>query len=344
MVRALALRADPWSYVLFVRSSKESWLQEVNRDRVTIVEVPFSHYSLAEQWSFPGLIGRSGCDLFYAPHFNVPFRCSVPFVSTIHDLILHRFPGEASLFKRLAYRFVIGNTVRNASRLITVSDFTAREIGYFYGESFRERTAVIHPGVSSLFAPRSSDDQVNIRQKFQLTKPFLLYVGGKKQHKNLPVLLEAFDAAGLPDLDLMLVTQNGVDSRGRPNVRILDAVSESDLAALYSAALGSVTATLAEGFYLPALEAMACGCPVLATNVGAIPEIFGRHALIVEPTMEQLADGMKKIVTDPLIRSAGAHSSRIGFAKDFSWKKSAEETAKLFGGVLSSSNQRELRM
>lgn len=327
IVRALALRADPWSYVLFVRSLNESWLQDLNRDCVTIVEAPFPHYSFAEQWRFPGLIRRSGCDLFYAPHFNVPFRCAVPFVSTIHDLILHRFPGEASIIKRFAYRFVIGNTIRNASRLITVSHFTAREIGYFYGEAFKERTSVIYPGVSPVFAPRSTEDQKNVRQRFHLTKPFLLYVGGSKQHKNLPVLLDAFDAAGLTDVDLVLVTQKGVDVRGQSNVRILDVVSESDLAALYSSALGSVTATLAEGFYLPALEAMACGCPVLATNAGAIPEVFGGMAMIVEPTTGALADGMRIIATDPLIRSADAHSLCIGFAKDFSWERTAEQTA-----------------
>ncbi|MDD5054802.1 MAG: glycosyltransferase family 1 protein [Candidatus Peribacteraceae bacterium] len=330
LVQALLLRDDPWSTVLFVRSLKEEWLKDLKRENVTPVEASFPHYSFSEQWRLPQLINRSGCDLFYAPHFNVPLRCPVPFVTTIHDLILHRFPGESSWLKKLAYRFTISSALRRSKSIITVSRFTADEIEKLYGSSVRERTEVIYPGVSSVFSVRSALEQDAVRSRYNLTKPFLLYVGGTKPHKNVPMLLQAFRAAAVDDVELVLVSGDCAGIELQDGVRVLADVSESDLACLYSAALGSVTATRAEGFYLPAIEAMVCGCPVLATNVGAIPEISGGLAILAKPTLHSLVAGLRLIVREDILRQDDQRSARIEYARSFSWDRTAEETAKVF--------------
>ncbi|HAI98513.1 TPA: hypothetical protein DCL30_03130 [Candidatus Peribacteria bacterium] len=283
----------PASCVLFVSELQEPWLSEVPAATKRIV-APYRRYSVYEQLFFPELIKKSGVHLFFCPHFNVPLRCPVPFVATIHDLILHRYPNTRNPFRRIAYRLLMRSTVRHARRLIAVSAFTAQEIMSQYGEDLREKMTVIPEGVSKRFTLKSASVVESIRHKYGLHKPFFLYVGNAKPHKNIPVLLDAF-RRGPHGHELLLVTSGLEVTRLRlpENVRVLPAVPEEDLPALFSAADAFVTATLYEGFCLPILEALACGCPVIASNRGAVPEtVRGTSAKLVEPTSEQLAHAL----------------------------------------------------
>lgn len=331
IVRALLERNDPWSMTLFVRSRDDSWLKTLPHSSKTfITEAPFSHYSFSEQFRFPAIIRDSGCDLFYSPHFIVPLSCPVPSVLTVHDLILHHFPNESGILKRLAYRFIFDRAVRSASAIVTVSESTKRELLQHYPETARNVT-VSYPGIDAVMK-RANDDEIRrIRQHYQFTKPFLLYVGNCKQHKNVPMLIEAFKQARLSNVDLVLVCGGKeCSSLILPDGvrRILD-VQESDFAPLYSAALGFVTATLAEGFGLPPVEAMACGTPVLATNRGSISEVCGEHATLVSPTVEALASGMKSIVTDVECKTAARLQAASEWAKRYDWTTSAARLATL---------------
>src|SRR5687768_17175203 len=118
-------------FVLFVRSKSEDWIPRSSS--VTVVEAPIPHYSLQEQVALPALIRAQKLDLYFAPHFNVPLSLPCPFVATIHDLILHRFPNEASGLKKIAYKLVMRSCIRRAKALIAVSEFTTSEIQSFYG-------------------------------------------------------------------------------------------------------------------------------------------------------------------------------------------------------------------
>lgn len=332
----LVARKDGWSYVLFVKSEREPWLSPLLKQGIEIREAPFSHYSFREQADFPNLIQDAGCDLFHSPHFNVPFFCPIPFTCTVHDLILHRFPNEATLLKRLAYRFVIGSALRNAKHVFAVSESTKSDITSYYGSGVAARTSVAYPGASAAFRPQSKDVQSEVRIRYGLEKPFLLYVGNCKEHKNVRMLIDAFTKAGLPGIELVCVA-GGIESAhvGRhKDVRFIPTVSPEDLPALYSAALGCCTATLMEGFCLPLIEAMACRTPVLATNVGPIPEVCGEHALLVDPTVTRLSDGMRTLVLDPSLRSSEKLSSAEKWAAKFSWDRTASATAREFKSIL----------
>jgi glycosyltransferase involved in cell wall biosynthesis len=175
LTAALQKRNDGIEYVLFGNDN-----------------APFPHYSLREQTSFPGIIKKSGVDLFFAPHFNVPLLCPVPFVTTIHDLILHRYPNQASSTKRLAYRAVMRHTVRKAQSLIAVSQFTADELTSVYGKDVKKKISVIHEAVSDEFIKKSAAACSPTLNRFGLKKPFFLYVGNAKQHKNVQMLIDAY--------------------------------------------------------------------------------------------------------------------------------------------------------
>ena len=295
IVTHLLKRHDPLQYVLFVRSVDEDWLKQLSTTGYKLHATSFPHYSLAEQILFPEILKRAKIDLLFSPHFNIPLLCPEPFVCTIHDLILHRFPNQASLLKRLAYRTVIQRSIRQARKIIAVSHFTTREILSIYGSHLAPKISTIHEGIERAFEHRSESEQKTIRAKYQLTSPFFLYVGNAKEHKNVQMLIDAHATMNLQPSQLVLVT-GGPEAKRlhlHGNVLLLPNVEDRDLPALYSAARAFVTASLYEGFCLPALEAIACGCPVIASNRSALPEVLGHGALLIEPAIEAFTRAME---------------------------------------------------
>lgn len=338
MVHALLRRNDPWLYTLFVQSLDEEWLRSLPQSkRCTVKVAPYKPYSFAEQFRFPGLIRAAGCDLFYAPHFNVPLFVRTPFICTVQDLILHRYPNNVGLLKQCAYRCVLGSSVRRARKIVAISRSTADDLHRWY-QATSAKTAVISPGVDPLFQRADEKQIAALRQTYKLGRPFLLYVGNCKQHKNVPMLLEAFRHLQVPEIDLVLLS-SGKECDGfvlPPHVRRIAAIAESDFPALYSSAAGCVTASLAEGFGLPMAEAMACGCPVLATRCGSLPEVTGDHAVLVEPTVDALAAGMRRLLTDPALRSVERVEAARRWVLRYDWDASAAALASMFSDQLSS--------
>lgn len=291
LVTHLLQRNPPFRCVLLVRSNHEAWIPA----HAETIEADIPHYSLREQTKLPGIIRRSGADLFFSPHFNVPLFCPIPFIVTVHDLILHRYPNRASPLKQWMYRALIGRAVHNAQAIVAVSKFTAHELSETYGSAIARKTQVILEGVSDIYRPIPSSVSHDVLKKHDIHRPFFLYVGNAKQHKNVPLLLSAFAQSGLKDVDLLLVT-GGEEARSLhlpPHARILPPVSDEDLPSLYSAARALVTASLYEGYCLPVAEALACGCPVIATNRTVIPETAAGHAMLIEPTVEAFAHAFR---------------------------------------------------
>ena len=318
IVTELLQRNDPVQYVLFVRSEKEEWTHNIKLLADCRLQVAnFAHFSIAEQILFPRVLRSSGSDLLFSPHFTVPLLCPVPFVATVHDLILHRFPGNASRLRRFAYRIQMAMTMRRAKAILAVSSCTALEIGGTYGSSVHRKCHVTGEGVDEEFAPASVASVAAIRTRYHLKDPFFLYVGSRKKHKNVPLLLEAFRAIQETNRQLVLVMPEAPCHPLPANVVHLPNISEEDLPALYSAAECFVTASLYEGYCLPVAEALSCGCPVIAHNRTAIPETAAGHAMLIEPTLEDWKAAMMSPPKRPV------HFTRP------SWKEAAKNTAKV---------------
>lgn len=339
LVTALVARKDDWSYVLFVSDRRLEWLKPFQSSpRVRIVEAGFPHYSVAEQLEFPNLIQDAEADLLFFPHFNVPLSCPVPFVCTVHDLILHRFPNESGWLRRLAYRFVLRQALSRARAVCTVSDFTKSDIRSVYGAVFDHKLNVVYPGISPNFVRQSEELQQAFRMKYGLEHPFLLYIGNCKEHKNVGVLVDAYERSGLQGIDLVLLTggRESAHLRRVKGLRVLSGLADQELPVLMSAALACVTATLLEGFCLPLVEAMACRTPALGTWAGPIPEVCGTHALFVEPTVSGVSEGLRSISMDQSYRSASRLGGAEAWAKAFTWERTAKETASLLSKHLPS--------
>ncbi len=314
------VKKNDMRFVLFVRSKTESWIPRTAH--LSVIEAPFPHYSLAEQLRFPSLIKQSRIDLLFVPHFNVPWFCPVPSVITVHDLILHRFPNDAGFIKQFAYRLLMKRAISKATSIISVSNFTKSELLQTYGNSLAKKIVVVHEAVSPAFAAPSDDVKTSTLKRRHLSKPYFLYVGNSKQHKNVQMLIAAFASLHDPTRELVLVT-GGKESKSlqeTEGVRLLRDVPDADLPSLYAGALYFVSASLYEGFGLPVIEAHACGCPAIVSNRASFPEIAPPGTVLVEPTVESFAQAMR---TPPPHTEIGTRRS---------WDDVARETASVLVG------------
>jgi len=368
LTRALLLRSDPWSYVLFVRGD-EGGLGDLPRSS-NVQRVTFNapHYSIQEHLLWPQAIRRSGITLLHVPHFDVPLYSPTPFIATIHDLTLHHYPNQASLLKRTAYRFLMRSTLKRAAHIIAVSEFTRGELSKQYAclrtpldrapkerverpldsalraslEESTDHISVIPEGVSPIFHPAGRGQREFIGQEWQLPERYFVYVGNAKEHKNVQTLIDAFEkvCTHYPEpLPTLLLVSHGPEVqrlRLAPGVRILEKIDDMHLRALYTGAVAMVLPSLYEGFGLPCLEAMASWCPVIAANRTSLPEVCGDAALLVEPTVEGLSSAMVNVMhlhSDSMERATMMERG-LQRAKEFTWEKTAERTAEVYRDVL----------
>lgn len=330
-------------YVLFFNNPEYRYFKPPNQ-RVKKILVNAPHYSLAEQTTFLFSILKEKLDLMHFTHFNAPILYNKPFIVTIHDLTLTLFPGSkmTSPLHRIAYHLVLKHATKHARKIIAVSENTKKDITNHL-KIPPQRIEVIYEGINKEFKPLKKYELKLIRQKYHISKPFLLYTGVFRSHKNLTNLIKAFNILRENyNLDISLVI-TGREDKCYPEVRdtietlrltkdviLPGLVSEKDLISLYNAAAIYVFPSLYEGFGLPPLEAMKCGTPVACSSASCMPEICGKAALFFDPAdINDMAARIHELYTDilfqkRLIRRGEKH------VKKFSWEKMAKETLALY--------------
>lgn len=307
-----------------------------------------SYYSWQEQTIFLRQLARVRADLFHFTHFNVPLFFRRPYVVTIHDITRFIFPGQTqqSLFKQLAYEQVFRHAVESSRGIICVSETTRSDISDL-PIRLPGVVKVIHEAVDQSFLqPIDVLHKQRVRMMVGTSDPYLLYVGVWMGHKNLPRLLQAYAQVleRYPYLKLVLTGKPrpgyvGVDKVARllgldsSRVVYLGFVSADLLPALYAQALCLVYPSLYEGFGLPGLEALACGTPVVASNVSSLPEVLGARTEFVNPEyVPGIAAGITRILADSDYRSSIV-AKGLDRASQFSWKRAARETLAVYEAV-----------
>lgn len=270
-------------------------------------------------------------------------------VVTIHDLGYLYYPQAHTHFSRLYLHWSTIYSARVARRIIAVSSATARDLQGRYRVPAAKIRVVLH-GVDPAFrrvADSATIREAGARYGLDEARPYVLFVGTLQPRKNLALLIEAFarlragwDAAAAgPAPRLALGGKKGwlydslfaqVQSLGLADeVRFLGYVADADLPVLISGATVAVLPSLYEGFGLPALEALACGTPLLAADASALPEITGDAALLIDPyDPDAWAAGLRRVLTDPDLR---ADLTRRGPARaaGFTWARTAAETLRV---------------
>jgi glycosyltransferase involved in cell wall biosynthesis len=337
-------------YVLFFNNPESQNFSSPNKNvKKVLVNAP--HYSVKEQTKFPHILNNEHLDLMHFTHFNAPVLYNRPSVVTIHDLTLHFYPGKkkASPLHRMAYGLTLKTAVRKAKSIITISQNTKKDLQILLKVP-SGKIDVIYEGVDEKF--KILDDKMpveKVKKEFKLDKPYLLYTGVWRCHKNLPNLIEAFHILKNEyDFDGYLVITGRADPLYAPDivdkavslnlgedVIFTGLVPEEDLVPLYNGALVYVFPSLYEGFGLPPLEAMQCGVPVAASTSSCIPEICGgNNAIYFDPSNpKDMSEKIFRVISEKSLRE-NLIANGLKHVKKFSWNTMAEETLKVYKDAL----------
>ena len=269
-------------------------------------------------------------------------------VATIHDVIPYIYPETSTLLERVIYHYWLPIATRKLHAVVTDSHQSKIDIVRYLRVN-ADRTTVVPLGVDARYQPL---DPVEVRFSLErrgIAFPYILYVspvGPRSQRKNLPRLLEAYARLRERPGHWRLVIVGSVRKDYRPVFEVVERmklepdvhftgfVADEDLPTLYNGASLFVLPSLYEGFGLPVLEAMACGVPVVTSNISSLPEVAGDAALLVDPySVTAIADAMQKVLSDPSL-AAELRERGLARARMFSWEETARKTIAVYERVL----------
>jgi glycosyltransferase involved in cell wall biosynthesis len=301
---------------------------------------------LWHQTQLASLARRRGWDVLHIPSYRrLLWARPCPLVATIHDLAPFRLAGKYD-WKRMLYgRLFVTRLARRQDRIIAVSQSTAADVRTFFRVP-ASRIRVIHNGVEhTRFHPgREAPAPAALLHEFGLSKPFFLYIARLehpgKNHVRLISAFNAFKRATGSDWQLVF---GGSDWHGAEaihaaikaspfsaDIRSLGFIPDQRLPDFYRLAKAFLYPSLFEGFGMPPIEAMACGCPVLCSDRGSLGEVVGRAALITNPEDEQaMAGDLRRLAQDPTLRAELARTG-LEHARGFDWNVTAAETLRVY--------------
>ena len=305
----------------------------------------YQWYGWQEQILLPLLLWRLRLDLVHFPHFNVPIFVPCPFVTTIHDLILFRYPtvkaSELPPFlywlKYAVYRAVIVLAIWRSRSILTVSEFTRRDLEILFPRA-KKKTVVTLEAAESFCEWMNPGEALRALASWEIeeVKSFALYVGNAYPHKNLECILPV--ATLHPHLLFCFVGREDyfyrrfrsqVEDAGLTNIRFLGHVSDQELGVLYRYAIAYIFPSRYEGFGLPGLEALQYGLPLLVARAGSLPEIYQSAASYFHPDKPM---ELNQLLDRVIMKDQSLPCPEIGYARafQFSWRRLAEQTLALY--------------
>mgnify|MGYP001577687026 CR=1 FL=1 len=332
-------------YTLFLQSADMEKVS-IPKNRWNKIAANIHWHTVSEQLQMPKIIDDQNLDLVHIPYFSVPVFLRTPFVVTVHDLTISRFPtGKATTlplsayyFKRLGYSFVLQQAIRKSKSIITVSETVKKQILAQYDISPSKITVTYESG------------ELKTSQVHRLVaspKHYILYVGNAHPHKNLTRLLESFQSVMDSHRELQLVLvgkrdyfydrlEKEVARKSLTNrVHFAGEVNDSQLNQYYQQADFFVFPSLSEGFGIPGLEAMWNRCPAAVSDISIFHEIYGDAALYFdEKNPADMAAVFSKMLMDKNL-TGNLIKNGLEKAHEYSWKKMAQETLAVYENCIS---------
>lgn len=307
-----------------------------------------------ENITIPYLVKKNNIKLFHGLKGVVPYFGNFKKITTIHDLIPIVHPESMKFKDYIYWNFIFPIYLKKADRIICSSKSTQNDLLSKFNVN-EDKIILVYLGISNNFKTQTKKDSYeSIHQFFKKTNititdiedmNILLSVNILSPRKNIARTIEAFDicAETDPKLILFIVGKKGWSydqifntyrkTKNKKRIFFMDYIEERVLISFYNIAKVFAYPSLYEGFGLPILEAQACGCPVITSNVSSMPEVAGESAILVDPyNVEEIASAIHKVSLDKNLRD---NLIQKGFenCKRFSWKKCAEETLKVYEEV-----------
>lgn len=283
------------------------------------------------QWQIPNIYKKLRSHLLFSPIPEAPLQAQCRYIVNVNDLIPLHFPTRSPLTPY--FRYYVPQVLKQAEHILCISQATAKDITNFFNISAQKITPIL-----------LAHDKDHFRFLDLPTSNYFLYIGRHDPYKNLQRVIAAF--AALPcDYELWLAGPD--DPRYTPTlqtiaaelnisdrIKFLDYVKYQDLPTIINQAIALVFPSLWEGFGLPVLEAMACGTPVITSNISSMPEVAKDAALLVDPyNTAEITAAMQAITTESGLRSRLCELSRAR-ASDFSWAKTGQATVEVLSRYL----------
>ena len=296
-----------------------------------------------EQLVQPFVLWQEKIDLLHSLAFVTPLVSPCPSVVTIYDLSFLVFPQGFKYSKRLYLSLLTRLSARKARRIITISESTKRDTVRLLGVP-SEKVHVVYCGVDKAFHPLPEREVASFRQKRGLPERIILFVGTIEPRKNVSRLVEAYSRLRDGQAKLVVGGARGwlyeevfarVEELGLTGEVLFPGyIPPEELPLWYNAAELFVYPSLYEGFGLPPLEAMACGTPVITSNVSSLPEVVSGAGLTVDPLdSKSLAEAMNQVLGDEVLRQS-MREQGLARAGCFSWAKAARETVEVYRRAL----------
>jgi len=306
---------------------------------ISLPDIPPARRLAWEQTTFHRLAAQQRLDVLHSLHYTLPLAYPGKRVVTLHDMTFFLYPKLHTLPKRYFFRFFIHTSGRLADALVADSEST-RQDAIRLANIAPQKLFTAPLGVTADFEPldTTSAKAQAVRQKYNLPEQFVLYVGLIEPRKNIPTLLQAFAqvSSQFPDCRLVLAGRRGwmVESLDQQvadlglaeKVHFAGYIEREDLPMVFNLAECFVYPSFYEGFGLPVLEAMACGVPVITSNVSSMPEIIGDAGMQVSPhDSAGLAGALHSLLSDPTERKRLSALGRERAAL-FTWQRTADQT------------------
>lgn len=334
LAQQLSTKLDLWLYTR--RKDASRWGASGAKGIVATAPAMRPARLTFEQLSANKVVRKVGADIWHGPHYTLPLTLHLPRVVTIHDLTMIEHPEWHERSKVLFFGRMIPASIRRASAIICVSEYTAQQVKKYFQPS---APIIIAPhGVDAqTFSTKSQPNDSVLLENIGAREPYVAFAGTFEPRKNIPALIQSFARVRHhhPDLQLVLAGNEGWGTEEVRDAILTNKVAthvlrpgyldNQTLAALYRHAAVVCYPSLAEGFGLPALEALACGAPLVSTTGSAVEEIVGEAATLVAPDdIDGLTDALEQLCSDPsLARKLGELGPQR--ARQFTWEASARK-------------------
>lgn len=333
-------------FILLLKKDYDEFTEPKNFKKIL---ADFKWYGFAEQFHLPKLLRQLNLDLVHFPHFNVPIFYTGKFVVTIHDLIhQHRHTSQATTLnpftfkiKQIGYKKVF-KTATSKSQKILVPSKSVQQLLTAEWNIDRKKIIItpeaVDDGILKIADKTTKVEYGKVLEKFKISQPYLFYAGNAHPHKNVAGLIKAFLTLQQKYSKLRLVLtgydhyfwQRLKQENQHQGIIYTGFINDNKLVALYKGAAMFVLPSFEEGFGIPVLEAMACGCPVVASNKASLPEVGGEACLYFDPdSRDDMVGKISKVLNEGELRQRLVEKGLKRY-RQFSWHKLAKKTLEVY--------------